>query len=160
MNENKNQLIIEKKEKFNQQDELEGYEAPLYKKKEGSRSKNGIATFVYSDNGKRMELSAKTQEILGIKNQTVYVACNMLKGTVILCAEQISPKMSAITLKKNGSKLIYYSSDFVRFINSVLKLNYDKRVCNTITNYEIKQKENVNYVILKKCEVNPNDENN
>lgn len=160
MDENKNQLIIEKTEKFNQQDELEGYEAPLYKKKESSRSKNGIATFVYSDNGKRMELSAKTQEILGIKNQTVYVACNVLKGTVILCAEQISPKMSAITLKRNGSKLIYYSSDFVRFINSVLKLNYDKRVCNTITNYEIKQKENVNYVILKKCEVNTNDENN
>lgn len=106
-------------------------------------------------------IPVKTQEVLSIKDDcTVYVACNMLKGTVIICAEQISPKMSAITLKKNGSKLIYYSSDFVRFINSVLKLNYDKRVCNTITNYEIKQKENVNYVILKKCEVNTNDENN
>lgn len=162
MDENKNQLIVEEKEKFNQQDEFEGYETPKFKKRERSASsgENGIATFVYSKNGKRMELPAKTQEVLSIKDDcTVYVACNMRKGTVILCAEQISPKMSAITLKKNGSKLIYYSSDFVRFINDVLKLNYDKRVCNTITNYEIKQKENVNYVILKKCEVNTNDEN-
>lgn len=34
MEENKNQLIIKKTEKFNQQYELEGYEAPLYKKKD------------------------------------------------------------------------------------------------------------------------------
>ena len=114
---------------------------------------------MYSDNGKRMELSAKTQEILGIKNQTVYVACNVLKGTVILCAKQISPKMSAITLKRSGSKLIYYSADFVRCINSILKLNYDKCVCNTIFNYVIKQIDEVPYVVLKKEEVKQIDEN-
>lgn len=163
MDENKNQLIVEEKEKINLQDEFEGYETPKFKKRERSTSsgENGIATFVYSKNGKRMELPVKTQEILSIKDDcTVYVACNMRKGTVILCAEQISPKMSAITLKKNCSKLVYYSADFVRLINSVLQLNYDKCVCNTINNYEIKQKGNVKYVVLKKDEVKQNDENN
>lgn len=48
-------------EKINNMDEFEGYEIPKFKKRERSTSsgENGIATFVYSKNGKRMELPVK-----------------------------------------------------------------------------------------------------
>ncbi len=136
---------------YEKTEEFSGYEIPQFSKK-NMRATNGIVTFVFCNNGKRMELNNHAQKILNIKNQKVYVSCNLIEGKVVFSGDKLSSQFRELELKKVGSKLVYYCAGLVELISSILNLSYKDKVSNTITNYTLDKYNNIPYVVLNRME--------